>query len=456
MSMQSRYRFTTAWLPDGWRRNVVISVDPAGDIVDVAADDVVTTARLVNGAAIPGMPNAHSHAFQRAMAGLAERRGKSVDSFWSWRDVMYRLASRMTPEALNAIAAQVYADMLRAGYTAVCEFHYLHNQADGEPYDESIVMCQSLIDAAATAGIGLTLLPTLYQTSDFGSAPPTAAQRMFAMETERFWALLDRLRPSPRLNGQLEVGIAFHSLRAVPPASMRAVVEAHRNAKTIHVHAAELEREVAACQAHLGKQPVQWLLNEMPVNDHWCLVHATHASPEELQSLAATGAVVAVCPTTEANLGDGMFQTEVFVSAGGALAIGSDSHISLAPAEELRWLEYQVRLARKERNILACEEHSSIGAALWKRACSAGARASARRSGALAPGRRADIVVLDLNAPLFAGRVEDAILDTFVFADPRNGVRDVMVGGRWLVQEGRHFAETAIAAGYRKAIANLV
>lgn len=456
MSMQSRYRFTTAWLPNGWRRNVVISVDPAGDIVDVAADDVVTTARLVNGAAIPGMPNAHSHAFQRAMAGLAETRGKSLDSFWSWRDVMYRLASRMTPESLNAIAAQVYADMLRAGYTAVCEFHYLHNQADGEPYDESIVMCQSLIDAAATAGIGLTLLPTLYQTSDFGGEPPTAAQRMFAMDTERFLALLERLRSSPQLNGELEVGIAFHSLRAVPPASMRTVVEAHGNAKAIHIHAAEQEREVAACKAHLGKPPVQWLLDEMSVNDRWCVVHATHASTEELRSLAATGAVIAVCPTTEANLGDGMFQAEAYVSADGMLAIGSDSHVSLAPAEELRWLEYQARLVRKERNILAGNEHGSIGAALWKRACSAGARASARRIGALAPGRRADIVVLDLNAPLFAGRVEDAILDTLVFADSRNAVRDVMVGGRWLVQEGRHFAETAIAAGYRKAIANLL
>ncbi len=453
--MQSRYRFTTAWLPVGWRRNVVISVDPAGDIVDVAADDVVTTARLVNGAAIPGMPNAHSHAFQRAMAGLAERRGKSTDSFWSWRDVMYRLASRITPDCLNAIAAQVYVDMLRAGYTGVCEFHYLHNQADGTPYDEQIVMCQSLIDAAATAGIGLTLLPTLYQMSDFG-APPTPAQRMFTMDTDRFLSLLGKLHPSPQLAGQLEVGVAFHSLRAVPAASMRAVLDAHKEAKIIHIHAAEQEREVAACKEHLGKSPVQWLLDEMPLNERWCIVHATHASNEELQKLAATGAVVAACPTTEANLGDGLFQAETFVRAGGSLAIGSDSHASLAPAEELRWLEYQARLARKERNILASPDQGSVGASLWKGACGAGARASARRIGSLAPGCRADIVVLDLNAPSFVGRVEDTILDTFVFAAPRTAVRDVMVGGRWLVQDGRHFAETAIAAGYRRAIGKLV
>ncbi len=456
MSMQSRYRFTTAWLPVGWRRNVVISVDPAGDIVDVAADDVVTTARLVNGAAIPGMPNAHSHAFQRAMAGLAERRGKSSDTFWSWRDVMYRLASKITPECMNAIAAQVYADMLRAGYTAVCEFHYLHNQADGTPYDEPIVMCQSLIDAAATAGIGLTLLPTLYQTSDFGDAPPSAAQRMFTLETDRFLALLDKLHPSPQLAGQVEVGVAFHSLRAVPPRSMHAVLDAQKHAKVIHVHVAEQEREVTACREHFGKTPIQWLMDETPLNDRWCLVHATHASSEELEALAASGAIVAVCPTTEANLGDGLFRTEAFVGAGGALAIGSDSQVSLAPAEELRWLEYQARLTRRERNILIRAEHGSVGASLWRSACSAGARASARNIGALAPGCRADIVVLDLNSPSFIGRVEDTILDTFIFAAPRNAVRDVMVGGRWLVQEGRHFAETAIAAGYRRAIGRLV
>ncbi len=454
--MQSRYRFTTAWLPEGWRRNVVVSVDPAGEIVDVAADDVVTTARLINGAAIPGMPNAHSHAFQRAMAGLAERRGKAADSFWSWRDVMYRLASRINPECLNAIAAQVYADMLKAGYTAVCEFHYLHNQVDGTPYDDSVVMCQSLIDAAATAGIGLTLLPTLYQHSDFGGVPASVAQRPFTMETDRFLAFLDKLRPAPQLAGQLEVGVAFHSLRAVPPESMRRVIEARADAKVIHVHAAEQAREVEACTKHLGRPPVQWLLDEMPVNDMWCIVHATHASEDELRELARTGATVALCPTTEANLGDGLFRVEAYLREGGVFAIGSDSHISLAPAEELRWLEYQARVARRERNVLAGPEDGSLGAALWRRACVGGARASARRIGALEAGCRADLVVLDLNSPSFVGRVEDTIMDTFVFAAAGNVVRDVMVGGRWLVQEGRHFAETAIAAGYRRAIAKLV
>lgn len=424
--------------------------------MDVAADDVVTTARLVNGAAIPGMPNAHSHAFQRALAGLAERRGRATDSFWSWRELMYRLASRMTPDTLNAIAAQAYTDMLKAGYTAVCEFHYLHNQADGSPYDDPIVMCQALIDAAATAGIGLTLLPTLYQTSDFDGARPSASQRMFTLQTDRFLALLEALRPSPQLAGQLQVGFAFHSLRAVPPDSMQAVLDVHKQANAIHIHVAEQEREVAACREHLGTTPIRWLLDEMPLDERWCLVHATHATADELRSLVARSTVVTVCPTTEANLGDGLFQTHLFIGEGGALAIGSDSHITLDPTEELRWLEYQARLARKERNVLVGSEGGSVGATLWKTACRAGARASARRIGALVPGCRADIVVLDMNAPSFVGRSEETILDTFVFAASDNPVRDVMVGGRWLVQEGRHFAENAIAAGYRRALTKLM
>lgn len=454
MSMQSRYRFTTAWLPSGWRRNVVISVDPAGDIVDVAADDVVTTARLINGAAIPGMPNAHSHAFQRAMAGLTERRSNSADTFWTWRDVMYRLAERITPECLNAIAAQVYVDMLKAGYTSVCEFHYLHNL--DATNDDPVVTCQSLIDAAATAGIGLTLLPTLYQTSDFGGAPPQPAQQRFVLETDRYLGLLGKLRPTPQHANQMEVGIAFHSLRAVPLEAMREVLAAQTQAKAVHIHIAEQQREVASCEQHLGRRPIEWLLDEVGVDARWCLVHATHASAKELQAIAASGATVALCPTTEANLGDGMFATEQYLDVDGAIAIGSDSHIMLSPSEELRWLEYQARLLRHERNVLAPRDSSSLGVALWRRACAGGARASARRIGAIETGCRADVVVLDTNAPSFVGRVDDAILDTFVFASAGNAVRDVMVGGRWLVQEGRHFAETAIAAGYRRAIGKLL
>jgi formimidoylglutamate deiminase len=460
MSLQSRYRFATAWLPEGWRRNVVISVDPNGDIVDIAPDDVVTTARLVNGAAIPGMPNVHSHAFQRVMAGLAERRATSSltngDSFWSWRETMYEHASRMSPECLNAVAAQLYVDLLKCGYTGVCEFHYLHNQPDGQPYENRSVMCQALIDAAATAGIGLTLLPALYQTSDFGGAPPTERQRQFTLETRTYLDLVAACREGAQHSPQVEVGIALHSLRAVPPAAIQDVLAAQGERTVIHVHVAEQEREVTSAQQHLGCRPVQWLLDNAGVDHRWCLVHATHATDAELKAAAGAGAVIALCPTTEANLGDGIFPLESWLAAGGTFAIGSDSQISLSPCEELRWLEYQARLMRRQRNVIATQEEPSIGALLWRRACAAGARASGRNIGALETGRRADIVVLDLNAPSFAGRSDDAIIDTFVFAGTGNAVRDVMAGGRWLVQEGRHYAETAIAAGYRRAVQKIL
>lgn len=458
MSLQSRYRFTTAWLPSGWRRNVVISVDPAGDIVDVSPDDLVTTARLVNGAAIPGMPNVHSHAFQRSMAGRAERRSTAGaspgDSFWTWRETMYEHASRMTPECLNAVAAQTYVDMLKAGYTAVCEFHYLHNQADGTPYSERAAMSQALVDAAASAGIGLTLLPTLYQTSDFGGAPPTERQRQFVLGTEQFLDLLDDCRRAH--SPQLEIGLAFHSLRAVPPTVMQTVLTAKPDASVIHIHVAEQEREVTAAQQHLGARPIEWLLEHAHLDRRWCLVHATHVTTHELEGVAAANATIALCPTTEANLGDGIFPMQGWLAVGGGFAIGSDSQIALSPAEELRWLEYEARLARRQRNVLVADGESSTGAALWSRACEGGRRVSGRNVGALETGRRADIVVLDLNAPLFAGRGDDELIDTFVFAAGNDAVRDVMVAGRWLVQERRHLAETAICAGYRRAMQKIL
>ncbi|MDY0064889.1 MAG: formimidoylglutamate deiminase [Steroidobacteraceae bacterium] len=456
MSLQSRYRFPAAWLAEGWRRNVVISVDPSGDIVDVAADDVGSTARMVNGAAIPGMPNAHSHAFQRAMAGLAERRGSSQDSFWSWRETMYRIAACMTPELLNAVAAQLYADMLKAGYTSVCEFHYLHHRPDGRPYENPAVMCEALIDAAGVAGIGLTLLPTLYQTSDFGGAAPTERQRQFVMGAEDYLRVVESARAAAQ-RIQAEVGLALHSLRAVPAAAMTEVLAtAGDQSRVIHIHIAEQEREVVAAQAHLGRRPIEWLLENAAVDQRWCLVHATHVTNQELEGMAQRGAVVALCPTTEGNLGDGLFPTRRWLDLGGAFAIGSDSHVCLSPVEELRWLEYQARLEQRRRNVLASESEPSTGALLWKGAAEAGAAVSGRRSGVLEAGARADIVVLDVNAPLFAGRRDEAIIDTFVFAGGPDVVRDVMVGGRWLVQDGKHYAETAVSAGYRRAVAKIL
>jgi len=458
MSSYSRYRFSTAWLPAGWYRNVVVSVDAGGDIADVATDDLVSTARSINGAAIPGMPNVHSHAFQRSMIGLAERGDPSGDSFWTWRETMYEHAAHMTPETLAAIAAQLYADMLKAGYTAVCEFHYLHNQPDGQSYDDPIQMCRSLIDAARTSGIGLTLLPTLYQTSDFGAAPPTHRQRRFVLSTRRYLdmlAALAALHDSETQAAQLQVGVALHSLRAVPPDALLEVLDARPTGSLFHIHVAEQEREVASALEHLGCRPIEWLLEHVRPDEHWCLVHATHASAGEVAGLADSGAVVGLCPATEGNLGDGFFPFQSLIEAGGRFGVGSDSQICLSPAEELRWLDYQVRLQRRYRNVVASAQGASSGALLWRQACESGALACGRRLGALEVGRRADIVVLDQNSPLFAGRNDDEIIDTFVFASSGNAVRDVMVGGRWLVQDGRHYAETALAAGFKRAMQNV-
>ncbi len=457
MAVQARFRFATAWLPEGWHNDVVVAVDDAGDIASISTEDRDTDAVTVTGAAIPGMPNVHSHAFQRAMAGLAECRSSGRDSFWTWRESMYALAGRMTPELLNVIAAQLYVEMLKAGYTAVCEFHYLHNQPDGQPFADRSVMSQALLDAAASSGIGLTLLPALYQTADFGGEPPTQRQRQFVLDADAFMRLIDDLQTRCR-SAQVTAGAALHSLRAVPASELRAILEilSRRDSMAIHIHVAEQEREVADSVRFSGRRPVEWLLENAHVDDRWCLVHATHAMDPELEAIARSHAVVALCPTTEANLGDGIFRSSKYLASQGRIAIGSDSHISISPVEELRWLEYQARLGQRERNVLSEGSHGSTGARLWRLACTGGAQACGRKVGVLEAGCRADIVVLDLNSPSLVGRTGDAIIDTFIFSGQPSPVRDVMVGGRWLVQDQRHFAEAAIAAGYRRAITSLM
>jgi formimidoylglutamate deiminase len=447
------FRFATAWLPEGWRRNVVIAIDADGDIVSVTPDDATTRATNVSGAAVPGMPNIHSHAFQRAMAGLTEHRGTgATDSFWTWREAMYRLAGAVTPDVLNAIATQLYVEMLKAGYTAVCEFHYLHHRSGSSDSNDPREMSQALMDAAATAGIGLTLLPTLYQTADLDGSPPTARQEQFALTTDAFINLVGEL--STRTSPQLAIGLALHSLRAVPTVSLEKTLAACGRDRVVHIHVAEQQREVERSLAVLGQRPVEWLLDNAPVNERWCLVHATHVTSAEIAQMAARRVVVGLCPTTEANLGDGRFDLLALTAHGGDFAVGSDSHIAIAPTEELRWLEYQARLERRERN-MSSRDGASTGATLWRSACLAGARACGRTIGTLAPRARADIVVLDTELPLFCGREGDSIVDTLVFSVYESAVRDVMVGGRWLVQERRHFAEVAIASSYRRVAKQL-
>ncbi len=468
----TRYFAERALLPDGWARDVRFEVGDDGALTAVRPDsppDSSTGGAVpLAGPVLPGMPNLHSHAFQRAMAGLTERAriaalgeeaGAEEDSFWTWREVMYGFVRRLNPDQVQAIAAQLHVEMLEAGYTAVGEFHYLHHDPEGAPYDDPAEMSRRVIAAARSSGIGLTHLPVLYGYGGFGGQPAGEGQRRFLNTPERYLELLALIRGEVRGDPQLHLGIAPHSLRAVTPESLAAALEGIEELDTeapVHIHVAEQQPEVRDCIDWSGLRPVEWLLTHQDLDPRWCLVHATHMTDEEAVALAKTGAVVGLCPTTEANLGDGVFPAGAYLRAGGWVGIGSDSHISVSPVEELRWLEYSQRLTLKRRNLLAGEDGSpSVGARLYKAALAGGARALGRPIGRLATGCRADLLVLDAELPCLWGKADDLLLDALVFAGNRNPVRDVMVGGEWLVQEGRHRDRDAILADYRAAIAAL-
>lgn len=447
-----------ALLPSGWAADVRFDVDAAGDLTAVTPGGSVDGARRLHGVAVPGMPDLHSHAFQRAMAGLAERAGPGGDSFWSWRDVMYRFLAKLSPDDIEAIAAQLYVELLKHGYTAVAEFHYLHNDPTGGPYENRGELAERILHAAGATGIGLTLLPVLYQASAFGGKPPTEAQRRFVLETDAFLALIEKLIQRHRRDKQVHIGIAPHSLRAAPPDALRATLNAVRGFDAelpIHIHAAEQTREVEDCLAWSGKRPVEWLLDEIGIDAHWCLVHATHMTAAETQRLAASGAVAGLCPTTEGNLGDGLFPLSAFLAANGIFGIGSDSNVATSPVEELRWLEYGQRLITRSRNLADRTEGVSTGASLFRRALAGGTRALGRRIGALAAGSRADIVALDPDHPALYGRNGDTLLDSWIFSGNANPVRDVIVGGHLVVRDGVHPHEEQALADYRRAVARL-
>ncbi|MFY7905225.1 MAG: formimidoylglutamate deiminase, partial [Burkholderiaceae bacterium] len=325
-----------ALLPTGWARNVRLQWDGTGRLTDVQADATPDSATpQATGPVIPGMPNLHSHAFQRAFAGLTEYRGQHAegghDSFWSWRTLMYRFANRITPTQLEAIATWLYTEMLLAGYTSVCEFHYVHHAEDGTPYADDTTLAQCLLRAAQATGIGLTLLPVLYQTSGFGATPPNEGQRRFIRRTDNMLRLLETLLPLCQAHGA-RLGVAPHSLRAVPPDALRellAGLSAIDATAPVHIHIAEQTGEVDACLAWSGQRPVEWLLNHAPVDRRWCLVHATHMSEAEYARAAASGAVAGICPSTEANLGDGLFDMPSWLQHGGAWGVGSDSHATV-------------------------------------------------------------------------------------------------------------------------------
>lgn len=453
-----------ALLPTGWARNVLIEWDGAGRIAQVAPGAAAPAGvPIAAGPVIPGMPNLHSHAFQRAFAGLTEYRGQAEDSFWSWRNLMYRFAQRITPESLEAIATWLYIEMLEAGYTSVCEFHYVHHDTDGRPYADDATLSLALLRAARTAGIAITLLPVLYQTSGFGAKPPRADQARFIRSTDNMLSLLERLAPAAQAQGAV-LGLAPHSLRAVPPDSLTVAVQgltALNPQAPIHIHIAEQTQEVDDCIAWSGQRPVQWLLNHAPVDERWCLVHATHMTPDEYAGAARTGAVAGICPTTEANLGDGIFDMPLWLQHGGRWGVGSDSHACVNAAEELLMLEYGQRLSRRQRNVLASSGQPEVATAMALQAVQGGAQASGRRvpgaAAGIAVGQSADWVVLDAQHVALRGLPAPAMLSAHVFASHRTSAIDsVWVGGTCRVAQGRHALHDPAASAFAAARASTI
>ena len=430
-----------ALLPSGWARDVLLQWDASGQLLTVASGSTQGGAPRAPGPLLPGMPNLHSHAFQRAFAGLAEYRAESQDSFWSWRDLMYRFAAHITPESLETIATWLYVEMLEAGYSSVCEFHYLHHDQSGQPYADDAELAHALLRAAQTAGIGLTLLPVLYQTSGFGGQAPRSAQARFIRSTDNMLSLLQRLTPAVQAQGAV-LGLAPHSLRAVPPDSLReavAGITALNAQAPIHIHIAEQTQEVQDCIAWSGQRPVQWLLDHVPVDARWCLVHATHMKPFEYAAAARTGAVAGLCPSTEANLGDGLFDTQQWLAHRGAWGVGSDSHACVNAAEELMLLEYGQRLALRQRNVLACSAHAQVATAMTLQAVAGGAQAAGRAVAGLAVGQQADMLALDAQHVALAGLDVENMLAAHIFASQRSSaLHSLWVAGVPRVVGGRH------------------
>jgi len=442
-----------ALLASGWQRDVALTIGREGMIVDVQVNATAAGAVRTKGPLVPGMSNLHSHAFQRVLAGRTGRRsleGSGRDSFWTWRAAMYTFIERVDADAFQAIALQAYVEMLKAGYTTVGEFHYVHHDPLGWAYADPAELARRIVAAAETAGLGLTLLPVFYAHSGFGGAPPLAGQRRFVHTIDSYARLVASLEVDAAARGY-RVGVAVHSLRAATPEQLWAVVALAPAAGPIHIHAAEQTQEVADCVAALGLRPVEWLLDHAGLGPRWCLVHATHMTPDETRRLAASGAVAGLAPATEADLGDGTFAARTFLDRGGAFGIGSDSNTLIDPYAELRQLEWSQRLSRLERNVLARNE-APVGQHLYALAAAGGAQALALPAGAIAAGRRADLVVLNTDDPALADQAVDDVLDAAIFGPSRVPVRDVMVAGRWIVRDGRHASEQAALAGYRAAL----
>jgi len=444
-------------LENGWADEVRLHWNEVGDLTQIELNATALAYEITEQFVVPGMVNLHSHAFQRAMAGMTEIAGgggNSIsDSFWSWRDLMYRFAQVINPDQLQAIAAQLYSEFLRHGYTSVCEFHYLHRAPNGNFYDNMAEMAHQTMAAAQHTGIGMTMLPVLYSYADFNSHELRHEQRRFATNPEQILRLIDLL--DARRNGQTEVGVAPHSLRAASTQQIAEVVHALPPDRPIHIHIAEQKKEVDSCLAFSKKRPVELLFETQDVNARWCLVHATHLSNHEITQIAHSNAVAGICTSTEGNLGDGFFALPEYLLQQGHFGIGSDSHVSQSPIEELRWLEYGQRLRTHRRNIAGSVNQPHIGDFLWQTSLQGGAQASGRKVGKFAVGTRADALVLDANHPNLSGIASADVLNSLIFSGNDNLVRDVLVGGQWQVKNGRHVHQVAIEERFKKTMQQL-
>jgi formimidoylglutamate deiminase len=451
--------------PDGWLSPGYVEID-SGVISSVSAQrpDGEITERL-RGFGVPGLSNLHSHAFQRALAGRTEfvTTARAEDNLWTWRKEMYRMVDRLTPEAYEAIAAQVYLEMLQFGMTAVCEFHYVHHLAGGAAHANPAEMSDRLISAATRTGLGMTILPVLYAHGGIGK-PLEATQKRFAHSVDAYLKLIETLRSRRVGNSDLRVGVALHSLRAVTPDEVRATLAAMKTIDPqarLHIHVSETTHEVAEVEAGLGARPVQWLIDNVGLSPDWCLVHATHLDNSEIAGLAASGAVAGICPLTEATMGDGFFPLVEYHAAGGAFGIGTDSHYCTSTAEELRMLECGKRLELRRRNVIARpdaaypEHEVHTGRVLFDAALAGGEQASAQGGGALVAGRRADLVMLDPDSNPLLGHGTETVLDAWLLSGTQNPVRDVMVAGKWVIRDRHHPQEAAVRDGYRRTMAAL-
>jgi formimidoylglutamate deiminase len=437
---------------EGWRDDVRIEIDD-GRVASLATGTAPRPADERCSAVLPALANVHSHAFQRAMAGFAERRGEEAATFWTWRDTMYRVALALDPSDVEAVAAQAYVEMLESGFASVAEFHYLHHASDGAPYANVAELAERVAAAASRVGIGLTLLPVFYAHANFGAAPPLPEQRRFINDLDSYARLLAASRNLVRALPFARVGVAPHSLRAATPKEVTAVA-AMAGENPIHIHVAEQTREVEDCLTWSGARPVRWLLNHAEVGERWCLIHATHMDERETLAVAASGAVVGLCPITEANLGDGIFSAKPFLGAGGRFGVGSDSNVEIGAAEELRLLEYGQRLKERARNVFA-SPGGSTGRTLYERALAGGGQALGRATGRLEVGAIADLISIKANHPTLAAHQGDAILDAWIFAGGRGLVDCVWSAGAKVVSDGRHFARDAIARAFADAMQRL-